>query len=204
MLEQNASQGIQDYQDKTLRFTSDVIRGLLWYWWNHPTKVMSTLDNVADPQHYTQVRTVGPEQRQRVRFEDIEIDVDPYSLQHQTPQSRLATLNQTIGAIAPFMGMAQQQGVMLDLKAYLQKVAKYTDDPDLTEVLTIGNPPESGPVGGGNDREVRPPSTTRNYVRHSQGGASRYGKDLGILNSLGGQAQATNGTPQPTGGLGGA
>ena len=58
-------------------------------------------------------------------------------MQASTPQSLLRDLNQVMQTIViPMMPLLQQQGIMLDLNAYLRKVATYLDMPDLAEIVT--------------------------------------------------------------------
>lgn len=186
LLAQNASGAVADKQEATVDFTSRVVSALLWYWWKDPFRTMSSKFQVPGVPELALDRHVSPLMRSRVPFEALDLRVDPYSLQHQSPAQRLAFLDQTIQQLAPLMPVLMQQGVMLDAHAYLQKKAKYADEPDLPDIFTIQEPPQPssqappGPPGGSS----LPPETTRNYVRHSQGGASRYGRDVGMLNTM--------------------
>lgn len=199
LLAQNASGAVADKQDATVTFTAQVCKALLWYWWKDPFRVMSSKFQVPGVPELSLDRHVSPVQRYKVPFEQIDLKVDPYSLQHQTPAQRLAFLQQTLQEMAPLMPLLQQQGVVFDLNAYLQKKAKYADEPDLADIVTMQEPPQmdsEGPPASLGGQGFQPPETTRNYVRRSEGGASKLGRDVNMLNAM--AEPSTNGTRDPS------
>ena len=127
-------------------------------------------------------------------------------MQHQTPQSRLAALNQVVTQIiTPMMPILQQQGIQFDINAYLQKVAAYSNMPDLGDIVTIGEPPQpGGPSGGGggeSDTPKMPANTQREYVRHNVSGQTREASDRNLVSSMlgintGGNPNTTSSRPQ--------
>jgi hypothetical protein len=122
------------------------------------------------------------------------VRVDPYSFQTQTPQGRLAALNQLVSQIlGPMLPLFQQQGVGLDLHAYVEKWAKYNDNPDVADLVTYIQPPEQGEVSQP-DQPKMPASTTRNYNRRSSAtGATTMGRDMEHARGM--QASSMNGKP---------
>ena len=116
---------------------------------------------------YKLTRTVQPKDR---KGPPPIVKVDPYSLPRQTPQSRLAFINQVLQTIGPFMQALQQQGIELDGNALLDLFAKYGDEPDLQKVFHYAEsagPPESQ---GDGSAPGMPANTTRTYERYSSGG----------------------------------
>jgi hypothetical protein len=100
-------------------------------------------------------------------YDDMDIKVDPYSMPHQTPQQRIAMLQQVVtSTFLPLAQLCQQQGVSLDMNAYFKKMGEYMDDPDLPEVLTTGEPGQ--PDAGGGDTGPKP-SQEKTYNRRSMG-----------------------------------
>lgn len=200
LLNQNATAGVADLQERTIAFVAATMKSLLWYWWHDPQQVMTTsfslpgLPNVAVP------RQVTPQQRQQGRFEDLQIRVDPYSLRYQSPQQRLATLNQVMmQVISPLLPLLQQQGINVDMQAYLQLVARYADMPDLQDILTITQPPATGQdsSGAGAGQPRMPAASQRTYTRENVSTKTKQGQDAVLINTMmGGRMQ-----PKDTGAM---
>lgn len=206
MLEQNASHTVSDMQDQTVDFTAQVCKALCWFWYNDPFKVMKVSHALPGMPDMQIQRQVGPQQRMQGKFEDMDIKVDPYSMQHSTPQQRLASLKDIVTTvIMPMMQMLQQQGITFDLNTYLQKVGQYMDLPDLQDIITIQEPPQAeeqpGAAGGGGGAGGgMPQETTRNYNRVSTPGRTQRGMDAAMGAAMAGQsaggAPAMNGAVQ--------
>ncbi len=194
LLAANASRLINTKQQQALKFTAEVLKGLVWYWWHDPLRVMSTRFNLPGMPEISAMRHVHPQQRRQIPFDQIDVKVDPYSITHQTPQQRLTALNGVIQLVMPMMPLLQQQGISLDFNAYLQLVSKYIDLPELPDIFTIQEPPEQESQTSASTGSMQPPETTRNYVRRSVGGATRYGQDIGRLNAMG---PSSNGVSEP-------
>ncbi len=185
MLNENSSRGISDMQDATVTFTADVLKSLCWYWYHDPLKVMRSTFSVPGLPEVQTIRSVTPMQRQRGKFEDLDIRVDPYSMQHSTPQSRMAGIMQIVQQIVmPMMPLLQQQGVAFDINSFLEKVAQYMDQPDLAEILTIMEPPtqEAGTVQP--TQSMKPAQTERTYTRNNVSERTRQGNDMTMAAAL--------------------
>lgn len=200
ILNQNAGGGIQDMQDKTVTFVSSVISKLAWYWHHHPASTYTAPYSVRGLKSIQHIRSITPDQRQAVPFSEIALEVDPYSLAHKTPQSRLKAINEVIQTIyLPLAQIAQQQGVSLDLNAYFEKAAQYMDEPDIDEILTIRRPPpqNGGSPGGSSEGPGMPAQTERTYTRQNMPGSTRQASDRNLVTSLLGID--TGGTPSANG-----
>ncbi len=193
---------IASMQEETVRFTSQVCDALLWYWWHDPKKVMRVKHQPQGLPDITINRQLAPQDRQKVRYEDIEKRIQPYSMQSKTPEQMLQFLDQRLQVMQPFLQVMQQQGDMPDFNFYLSKAAEYGDCPDLIQLFRIQEPPKT--EDGTNEPPSaqgagKPPETTRNYVRRSVGGDnSPMAQQAALRNKLmaaGGQ----NGAPQPMG-----
>ncbi len=130
--------------------------------------------------------------------------IDPYSLGAATPAARMGAINEIIkGIYLPLAQLAQQQGVSLDLNAYLKIAAELIDEPRIAEILTIQQPtPPEGQEGGGAPGGM-PAETTRNYVRQSKSTQTRQGSDRNLVTTLlgGNPGGNPNGQPQPMNGM---
>lgn len=172
LMNQNSSATISVMQSRVLDHVSDVGKALAWFWHHDPYRVYRSEYQV--PGSRGSIPTYSqPKKRQQLPFEDMDINVDPYSMQHQTPQSRLQALHGFITSIyTPLAQIFQQQGLFLDLNTFTELAGKYMDQPDLPLIFTTGPTPqpEGQPAGAGGGG--MPQETTRNYVRRSLGGDS--------------------------------
>ncbi len=199
MLNQNSTRSLADMQDSTITFASKVGKAMGWYWWNHPTEVMETEYKLPGPSGLGAPLHVTPAHRMGKM---PQIKVDPYSMQHATPQSRLQALNNVVSQFLQAAQLAQQQGTVLDWNYYFRKMADYMDDPDIIELLTVQSPPTEGQTVGSGGVPTKPPETTRNYVRESMPGRTEKGNSLNLMNAMmgvdGGGNPEANGKLAPT------
>lgn len=202
LLAENSTRALADMQDRTISFTSQAIKALCWYWWHDPFKVQKSKHALPGLPNLQMQRQVTPAQRQQGRFEDLDITVDPYSMQHNTPQSRMAALNQVVTTIVmPMMQLLVQQGISFDINAYLQKIAAYMDMPDLAEIITIQDVPTPDVSTGASKERKMPLQTERTYNRTNTPSQTRESSDRNLVatmfgHNLGGNP---NGQPQQNG-----
>ena len=188
MLSQNASGIITDMQGCMLKYVSGVMKALGWYWWNHPTNVMKTPHSLPGLPEINITRTVTPADRQKATFADLDIQVDPYSLQPATPQTMMSAIMQVVTqVVVPMQPLLMQQGIYFDINAFLVKIAKFNNIPDLNEIITIAEPPapdaQDGPAQS-SMQPGKPSETTRNYVRESMPGRTPQGDAQNRINTL--------------------
>lgn len=171
MMNENAGAGIAAIANAFHGHVQGTCASLLWYFHYHPTKVMES--HYAPPSYpdLKITRRVTPQMRGGL---PPHIKIDPYSLGRQTPQGRLAFIQQVLTTIAPYMQLGMQQGKVPDLDAILSIFAKYGNEPDLTKIFGITAPPNPGNAGttglGSGDGGVKPAQTERTYNRISSGG----------------------------------
>ncbi len=185
MLNENASAGVVDMQQTTVQFVSDVGRALAWFWYHDPEKVMRAPYQVPGVPEVSTVREVGPADRYAGKWDEIDVKVDPYSLRHSTPEARASELTQLVmQVIAPLMPVLERQGIALDLNTFLKKIGEYTDQPDLSEIVTLREPPPAAGGAGGGEAPGMPSATTRNYVRESVSEKTPAGQEAMTINNL--------------------
>lgn len=183
LLAVNSSRTVADMQDRAVQHVTDVCGALCWYYHHHPTKVMETRFELEGLPGMGLDRNLGPDRRRMIPFEALQIKVDPYSIQHTTPQERMATMQTIVQQIVmPMMGLLQQQGVGFDLHKYLAKVSEYLDQPDLAEILTIVEPVQGS--GGDTPQTAKPANTTREYVRHNTSEAREQSSNKNLVTSM--------------------
>jgi hypothetical protein len=190
MLAASSGAMIAAMQETTLKHVTSVVRALCWYWHHDPYKVMQTTFSFPGLPEMQLGRKTTPQDRMKVPFNAIRLKIDPYSLVHQTPQQRLSALNAVVQqTILPMLPILQQQGVTFDINSYLQKVAKYLDLPDLSEIVTIGAAPQQEQAGSSAPREpnigmLKPGMTERRYVRENRSERTEAGNRMLRENAL--------------------
>lgn len=202
MLNENASVGIVDKQETVINGAAQVIENLVWFWWHDPFKVMRTTYQVPGMGSEMSIPLqVTPQERLTVPWDDLDIRIDPYSMQHTTPQQRLARMNQMVKMIIlPLMPLLQQAGIAFDVHAWLEKNARYSDEPDLQDLVTIREPPNQDSPSAGSpellaagsdgehrtyDRQIRSEQTDKGFERNMMG--SMMGVDQGGAHEGNGQ-----------------
>lgn len=214
MMAENSSRMIQDMQARMLAWVVKVLKAVAWYEWEHPFNVRSYEHKLPGSRRGF-MRKVYPREsarkyRKRRRmmsagmmpkdgkvnlrqlpFDQLDLRVDPFSIQAQTPQTRLASMNGVVTQIViPMMTILAQQGVSFDANAYLKKVGEYLDLPDLAEILTIQQPiqPEGSSAG------PSAPKEDKVYQRENVSVRSEKGASQQLMAKL--QGVKTGGNPQ--------
>ncbi len=196
MLNENASVGVQDMQEIVVKGAAQVMNSLIWYWWHDPFKIMRRTYQVPGLPEIAIPLTVDPRERMSIPWDELDLRIDPYSLQYITPQMRLQQLNSVVQSIMPLMPIMQQQGIMLDLQVYLEKIARYMDLPDLQEILTLRDPPSQETQSGGTPELLGGSGPSeRTYNKVNQSIATDKGAERDMMTSMAGEA-SENGNGQ--------
>jgi hypothetical protein len=198
MLNANSSARMNKMGDKVLAFTVGISRALCWFWHHDPFKTMTASLPVRGMPGLSVPQRATPADRQQVPFDQLDLRVDPYSLQYTTPEQKLQQLNGVVTQIVlPMMQLLVQQGIQFDLNAYLEKVGSWLHLPDLAEILTITEPPDMDSMPAQARGPGMPASTTRTYNRRSSSGPTTFGQDMQRAGAM--QNGGTNGQPSMNG-----
>lgn len=196
ILNENASAGVQDWQEQTVSGIAAVADAMNWFWWYHPQEVMQSSRSLPGAEDISITRRLHPGGQyppgqkpgltRDGRYEDLRLKIDPYSLVYRTPQQRLTFLSGLVKDLAPMFPILAQQGVQFDAMAYLKKVAQYADEPDVTTLFTVVEPtmPTQGPGEGGMSDPRMPTQTSREYVRRSVGQDTQANRNAEFDNSM--------------------
>jgi hypothetical protein len=127
------------------------------------------------------------------KFDLYDIDMDIYSLQDNSPNVRLQKLQAIMKAfIVPFVDQIKQAGGTIDVQKILQLVGKYSDFPELDEIVTFVEGNANTQQGGSSSP---PPAKGDSTVtRVGQPGMSRAGGERQMAQTLMGQGVTDNAT----------
>jgi hypothetical protein len=192
LLNKNSMAQIAEMQDRTVNFTKEVYQRMGQLWWTNPVLTYETSRNVAGMDIPV---SITPQMRQ-IPWEKLDFDIDPYSMQHDTPATRAAKLVQRLQTlIMPALGQMAQQGVTLKWPTILEILSKYDNMPDLVDILNIGPPPQMQGIQSQPDSEAphMPAVTHRTNTRVSRPGMTREGQGQVLAQLLQGGGQPKQG-----------
>jgi hypothetical protein len=186
LLAQNASKRVADMQDRVIEFSKEVICDLGFYLWNDPlielplTKRVPGFDNLFVPVTFDAESREGD-------FLDYNVEIEPFSMQHQTPQMKLQALVQVFQQfLAPYAPMMAEQGIGINFEALLSIIAKYTNVSELGDILEFAAPPTVYKPGvvAQPPQKMTMPTTRHISERVNRPGATRQGKDAALMQTL--------------------
>jgi len=174
LLSASASMRIQKMQKSVYEFTQGVVEDLISYQYSDPTEVIKVTKKIKGFDDISVETPIYPYERIH-DFQDFNIKIEPYSMQHKTPEAKLQSLRTVfMEMIMPLLPMMQAQGITLDIEALMKKISELGNLPELQEILIYSNPNhEQEPVG---ELPAKPATTTRRYERVNRPGATNQGK----------------------------
>jgi len=198
LLTASASRRVEDMQQRVASFTKEVSNSLAWYFWTDPL-VEKKLSRNLGPDF--DIPFVFEADSKEGDFMDYNLDIEPYSLQPQTPGRKLLALQQSFtNFIAPLLPVMEQQGLTVDMAQLLKLVADYSNVPEIAEVLTFadGTPADEGQQKVTNENT----SGRTEHVRINRPGSTVSGKNksmIGFLTGNGVQEDEAAAVTRPTG-----
>jgi hypothetical protein len=167
LIKQAANIRIASMQSMILTATTEVVRDITFWLHHHPTVQYDMTMPISGTD--IELPITWPRQNnewgeevdvRRGQHDDYQISIQPYSMQDVSPGQRAQMLrNIWREDILPTIAM----GVQPDVYAYLEKLSKYYDLPELSEIVPMMQtlqPPQGG--GGG---MLQPGKPNGNYTR---------------------------------------
>jgi hypothetical protein len=144
MMMTNASRIVDDMHNQVYDFTRSIFRKFAWYIWNDPMIEIPTIKRVEGA---GSVEVIYDKYAQEGDFYDFNFKIQPYSMQRFNPSIQGQKLMQFLsGWVLPIMGIAQQQGVQLNIDAATTKIAEYLQL-DIDDIWNSAVPKDGGQVG---------------------------------------------------------
>jgi hypothetical protein len=190
MLLEGASKRLASMQKEVIFVTRNIINGLAWYLWTDPLLDLPMVRKIENTSVVIPTRFTAEEKSGE--FLDYNIDIEPYSMQDNSPSRKVSSIMQVLQQIImPSMPILQQQGIGLDMNKLLAKLGEYMDLPELSEILSFQTSEQGGPIGTPPKKMAAAQFTQRTNVRVNRPGATSQGKDAAMIQTLLGSA------PQP-------
>jgi hypothetical protein len=183
LLSVSANMRVQRMQKKVVEFTQGILKALMGYLWNDPATTYTVVKKVKNFDDVSVRSLLGPAERS-ADVMNFNIKIQPYSMQHQTPESKLQGLRTVFAEfISPFIPLMEAQGITIDFEMLFKKIGKLGNIPELSDILVFSSPNhETQMIGGETSR--KPPVTKRTYERVNRPGATSSGKSQVLQQAL--------------------
>ena len=173
LISQSASTKIADMQAAVSTAVGKVVTALAKYLYHDPVANPRIYKTIPDTDVTIQA-DFSPSMR-KIDFVDYEIDIAPYSMQSRSPAERVQTVSQVVSNfILPMAQNLQQMGMTFDMEQFIEIVSKYSNTPELQDVLRTLTPDEQETIKSAMEMSkatqagsVKPTQTTRKYVREN-------------------------------------
>lgn len=184
-----------------LNAATKLIRKLGVMLWQDPFKTLVMEIPVVGAKGYSYTSRWEPGDREG-NFLDYNFEIDVFSMQFQSPSSKVQKLNEIVmGLVLPMAQLIMQQGGMVDFFALMKIYADLLNLPELMDIVKFSVPMGNEQGGVSAISEVpKSPTSTRNYVRHNTGGQGNdpMQQSLKMMGNAGGSGMMG---PQTAGGM---
>ncbi|MDD4984147.1 MAG: hypothetical protein PHH82_04915, partial [Candidatus ainarchaeum sp.] len=139
MLNQNSSINIQDMQNVIFDFMQNIYKQITWFIWQNPYIEIPFYLPIkgTDKMLYS----VYNENSKEGNYLDYVFELSPYSIDNNTPGSKLIAIKQILNeVIFPMLPLMQQQGIALDYEKIIKLIAKYADVKDIDDIVRFAVP----------------------------------------------------------------
>lgn len=148
-------------QNNVVNATQHVVRDLALLLWEDEFTELPARVNLEGLTQITYDSTWKPGKR-KGEFKDYKFEIDIYSMQYQTPGSRIQAVNQLLQSIyIPMMPIVQQQGGSIDLAALTEMHSEMLNIPRLKDVVVFNQAPQELQM----NQTSMPSNTNRTYTR---------------------------------------
>jgi len=183
IIRSQSSQLLEELSDRVVNFTSNIVSDLAYYVYTDPISEIPLTTRIQGIDQDIPF-TWTPEDRTE-DFVKFRIKLEPYSMQAKSPAARLnAVFTILQQVVVPFAQQMQMQGLEVDVEQLLDIAAKYSDLPELMDVIkssAMDIAAMTSPNGGGSGGPPDPSKPNGNYTRTSVAtGGTQQSRD-GIL-----------------------
>lgn len=124
MMQTNALREIDHMISQVYKFTTDIIRKILWFLWTDPLIVTPVIKQFKGLDQKLEVEYSDADKEGD--FWDYSLEVEPYSMSTMNPEMRYQKILQLINqTIIPLMPIAMSQGSTIDVNALVKEVSPY-------------------------------------------------------------------------------
>ena len=152
-------------QDRVISATTKVMEHIAWYFLDDDELVIPKLVRPFSAVPGESYNMIYPDPEFNSSFADFAYNIEPFSMQQQSPSERLTALRSIWQQDILANPLLMQQGIMPNVQAYLKFVAKNGNWPELLEFVDFVEPVMADSVNSSAPRQA--PHTVRENVRHN-------------------------------------
>ena len=171
LIKQSSSQKVQDMQARVTKFTGNVVKSIgLWAWYD-PARTYMLTEDLGNTGIEVQI-PLKPKDRKESEFFDLQFSIRPSSLQETTSADRVQAMSNLMNNfLLPMAPTLMQQGVQIDVPAYVGHMANLTGVEEIADLITpMGTPLDPDNMIGiahTPPQQGKPPVTKREYIRRN-------------------------------------
>jgi hypothetical protein len=133
IVKSSADERVGAMQDRFAEFTQDIVQAMAWYEWTEELRGDVVYQQVADtPYFYSQ--QWSPETREG-DFVQYDIGIEPYSMQRQTPASKLQLMFAMWDRTMQAAPMLAAQNIAPDFNGFYDGVSRLANFPELRQMV---------------------------------------------------------------------
>lgn len=186
LLSTAASAQLKDMSVRAVGVLTELFNALAYYEWNDPIKSRTLQKQIPNSTITIPVQWTG--ESRMGDFDAFMINIDIYSLQDDSPSTKLQKVSFIMKEyVLPLMSLIQQAGGTVDVQRLLEIVARYSDTPEVNEIVVFMDRPMEAQTSG---QPSMPTNTTRTVERVGKPGMTREGASNAIQQSLLSQAES--------------
>jgi len=185
LLNESASAQLRDMSSKVVDFSKAVFEQFAYYDWNDPVKRRKITKNI--PSSSIGIEMFWERGMKKGKLKDYLIDIDVYSLQDNSPSTKMQKLVLFIqNIIMPLMPALEAQRAQLDVQTIIKHAAEFADFPEGKDLVVWENEePDANSMAGGHERKM-PTNTVRTNERVNRGGGTQQGNNRVLAQMLAG------------------
>jgi len=179
MMSEAASTRLNHMAERTIDFAKSIFKSLAWYEWTNPVSERMIQKEIKGANIVLERR--WSRETMKGDFIDYNFDIDVYSMQDDSPSTKMQKLGTALERfVFPMMEPMMQQGARINFKGLIDTIAHLGNIPELADLVEFAEPPDEGAPSGdpkARHEKTLPNNTHRTYERINRPGATRHGKD---------------------------
>lgn len=185
LLTESASAQLRDMSAKVVDFSKAIFEQFAYYEWSDPVKRRKITKNV--PGSTLGVEMFWDKGMKKGKLKDYMIDIDVYSLQDNSPSTKMQKLTLFIERIIlPLMPAIEAQRAQLDVQTIIRHAASFSDFPEGKDLVVWANEELDQESGQGGHERKMPAHTVRTNERINRGGGKTQGNNRVLAQMLAG------------------
>ena len=158
--------------EDVLDAAGEVAKHLGWMLWETSDRTLRATREI--PGTGIEIPIELPPYDRQGEFIDMNFTIEPYSMAHQSPQSRASSIMEMMNMAVSMAPVMAQQGMQIKFAEFFQLLARYRNLPEINHIIEYGQmiPEEQKQPEG----PRQSPNTTRHHVRTNVSGTTQAGQ----------------------------